>query len=171
MPAPRIEVVGRLVQEGKDPGLGEEGGQQDLGLFPAAEGCKRLPEEGRVDAHQVEFPFDLPLFQLWGVCAEVVPGKGSRVCYRLGKVGEGKVARYPSLVVELTHQDLHQGRLPSAVSPEEAQFPATVNGQLTISEKRRLPRIGEVELLNGDVSHFRSRSFRNTDTKKGPPPG
>lgn len=114
-----------------------------------------MPENDRVDSHQAEFPFDLPLLQLGIALTKSFPGKGIGVSNRLRKVGEWQVALYLPLEFTLIKQNFHQGCLSPPVAPQEAELPATINAELTAVKKRGLARIGEGEVFDSDVSHLR----------------
>ena len=152
----RVQMVGRLVDEGHAALDEEQRREQRLHALAAAEGGKRAVERAFVKANAPRLALDAPVLR----AADGGHGRARgqcRVFHGKGKAGKARGGVDAPARVQFAGKQLQKRGLAAAVAAGERQFPGVVEFQRQAAEHRfRRALVGKRQIVYADDGHKKS---------------
>ena len=152
----RVQMVGRLVDEGHAALDEEQRREQRLHALAAAEGVERAVERALVKADAPRLALDAPVLR----AADGGHGRarGQRcVFHGKGKAGKARGGVDAPARVQFAGKQLQKRGLAAAVAAGERQFPSIVQFQRQAAEHRfRRALVGKCQIVYADDGHKKS---------------
>ena len=161
----RVQMVGRLVDQGIGILPRKQRAEQRLGLFAPAERAKGTFQRLLPNAQQLPFPQDLPLLRAGRRQPEHLQGRQGGVRHLIGKIY--RLQREANRALK-RHAPCHQAKqrgLASPVAADQPQPPAGVQIQVQMFKNGLAARIGKGKISDGQL-HFRLLLSKRGRAKK-----